>query len=207
MTWWLASRRAGLVLCGLLVLSLGLLAAQTVVLPAPNLIDGYGAGVQAALAMPTLVASLVLASLSGGDPAAEATSTRRLAIVERGYVLGCVAAPVAIVGIAAAATGELLPATSARNMIGMLGVGLLARPLLGARTAAAIPVVYMLFVAVLGQPAGARHAAAWAWPLAPATDRPAMLLAAVLFVSGLVVGCGQFRSRRWQLDLNLAGRR
>ena len=188
MTWWLATRRAGLVLAALIVLTVGLLAVQDVVVPAPNLAGGYGSGVQAGLAIPALVASLVFASLSGGDPDGERTSTRDLAAVERGYVLACAAIPAGIAGLAAAASGEPLPAAAARNVLGMIGIGLLARPFVGARAAASVPVAYMLFVAVLGQPAGAGRAAAWAWPLAAATDRPALLLAGSLFAVGMLVG-------------------
>ena len=187
MIWWLAARRAGATLLGLLALSVSMLAVQQVILPAPNLAGGYGAGVQAALAMPAVTASLLIASLTGGDPLLESAATRQLPIIERAYLVAFTVVPLCIASVAALASQEALPAASARNVLGMIGIGLLARPILGTAAAAPDPVAYMLFVAVLGQPTAGARPEPWAWPLASAADRPAALLAGVLFVAGITV--------------------
>jgi hypothetical protein len=171
--WWLAARRAGPTLVGLVVLSVSMLAVQQVILPVPNLAGGYGAGVQAALAIPAVTASLLIASLTGGYPVLESAATRQMPIIERAYLVAFAGVPVCIASAAALASQETLPVASARNVLGMIGIGLLARPLLGTVAAASAPVAYMIFVAVLGQPITGARPEPWLgrWPSPPISSR------------------------------------
>jgi hypothetical protein len=87
-------------------------------------------------------------------------------------------APFAMLGGA-----EFGVASAARNVLGFAGLGLIGSSFLGVAGGAAVPIVGAFLELTAGRSAGVT--ADWAWPLLPASDVQAAVLAGALAVAGM----------------------
>jgi hypothetical protein len=156
MTWYLMARRAralfGAQLGGVVVI----LLAGTVVVPIP--VGGGGAFL--ALLLPAVLIGAALAAVGENPSGPERVSLRRLPVRDAAVVVVAAAAASGVLAIVAvlAEAGVLpidggLTAASARNVLGYLGVGLMAWAIVPRRYAAVVP----LLVAVVSVPVASRY--------------------------------------------------
>lgn len=181
MNWYLKTRRAyWLFGFGLLVSVLTVLFASRA-LPVPNFASGGASGVPAAFMIPAAGAAALLASLADSGLGSEKTAVRRVPWMDRALVLVYVCAVAALLLVIGLAQHEPLLICAVRNLLGYVGLGLIARPLLGPLAASAIPIIAALLVGAFGQ----RHEN-WLlfWPLNPAVSIGSWVIALTLFVTG-----------------------
>jgi hypothetical protein len=181
MTVWLRARHAAWWATVAVVLALvaGLAAGR---LPSLNLLYRNSEGAPLRLVLPAIVATAILTTLISPTPRAEFTSTRH---PSRDLALSGL---LAVTSIAVAEATPLAldnaenPGTFSRNLLGLLGVGMIGRVFLPAALAPLLPLAWMIPTLTLGSPEGD----VMTWPLlADATDPRGVAAAAVLLAAGL----------------------
>ncbi|HEX5541509.1 MAG TPA: hypothetical protein VFX60_08080 [Micromonospora sp.] len=155
------------------------------VMPMPSLVSALVVPVVLALLAPLIP---VIATCYGLDRAVrrlERLAVRDVVIRDQAAVLAMVAVTAAVImpiwraGIWPLGLGYL------RNLMGCLGLALLAVPMLGARLAALPPVAAVIISALLGTGMGGA-AKWWAWPIADADSWWAFLSGVAILAVGLV---------------------
>lgn len=180
---WLRARRVGW--WAAVALALALVAGlATGRLPSLNVIYRTGEGAPFRLIIPALAATAILTALVSPTPRADRTSTRSpgreialAAAVAGGCVILAEVLPIAL-GTASA------PLTFTRNLLGFLGIGLLARAFLPGAINPLAPLAWVIPTLTLARPEGDLIA----WPLLPSAADPRGLVAAAgLLILGLTV--------------------
>lgn len=173
--WWAKARRAHSVLPAALALFIVLLAVVgdgTVVLP--SLMGGSG-HVMLMLFIPVPLVAGLQWCLESRLAAPELSGVRPVHLFDAGLCLALVAATLALSVVVGAFVGSWEPVTAGRNTLFLIGVMLVARPLLGTPAVLA-PVAWLMAVALVGfrpgndpypwtvlpEPLSAPHAAAGA---------------------------------------------
>lgn len=179
---WMRARRAGW--CGGLALALALTAGLAPGrLPSLNVLYRYSEGAPFRLVLPTLIAVAILTALISPTPRADFTSTRmhgRDLTLALTLALACILAGETVLF---AVHGADVSFTLARNVLGLLGVGLVGRALLPAAIAPLVPLAWMIPTLTLARPEGDLIA----WPLlVDAADPRGIIAAATLLVLGIV---------------------
>jgi len=193
MRWYLAARRLGAVLGAVVVITVLTVAWAGIPLPVPHLGGGVTLGVPAALLLPAGTAVAIVAAFAGAGAHVEGVAARPLAALDRAVCCVLVAAASgALLGVAVVWHQPLL-AAGARNLAGFVGIGLIARPLLGPRAAPAAPVVAALLVGVFGQ---STDPSAWFWPLRATGDVFAGAAAGATALLGAAWGLGHLATVR-----------
>lgn len=181
--WYLTVRRARAVLLSAIVLSAVVVILGSRELPIPNLGSGVALTLPLAYLLPAVQGALVVGSIGEPPYAAEQVAVRAPAILDALLIvalLASVALPLVVVGLL---VDDVLLA-AVRNLLGFVGAGLLARPVVGGRGAAVVPVVVSVLLAAF---AGADRGALWAWPMHPASSLPATVVAVALLCAGMFV--------------------
>jgi len=166
---YLCSRRAGLALTLLAVVAVATWLWRRVA-------AGDAFGLSLLITIPPLVAACVIGATTSSPLAdLEATASRALPPLRLGH-LG------ALLGLAAlglAAAGGALDGALVRDLAGFTGLALLTARLAGSAAAWIVPLGYGALAVLVGP--GPR----WAWPVQTATNREAVVIAAVLLALGL----------------------
>lgn len=181
MNWYLKTRRVyWLFGFGLLVSVLTLLFASRA-LPVPNFAGGGASGVPAAFMIPAAGAAALLASLADSGLGSEKAAVRQVQWMDRALVLAYVGAIAALLLVVGLTQHEPLLICAVRNLLGYIGLGLIARPLLGPLAVSGIPIIAALLVGAFGQ----RHEH-WLlfWPLNSSTSLGSWAIALLLFGTG-----------------------
>jgi hypothetical protein len=187
-TWWLRSRldRAAWAVVLVGVVATPLLGASAM----PVLRLGVGPA-PFSVVLPALTAAGVVGVLRAGDPLHEARSVRPTGSFARLLVLAVVLAAAGVWAVTGAVAAQQdLTVVAVRNLVGYLGVGLLAVRFTAGPGGEAAPLLYAVVVAVLGSPT-----APWSWPLHGAPGTTALAATASLFAAGLLVGAGRGAAR------------
>lgn len=189
MLWWFRSRASlvSVLVAGLSLLLAGIMGGDP--LPLPRIAIGPA---PFALLLPAIAAACVMTWLSGGIPALEAISSRRLYALELSLalsILACLFACTLVFGDDRALSLESQGGSPVllRNTVGYIGVGLIARRWLGASASSGIPVLWAVVAAVIGSP---EEPVVW-WALAPGHSVVAFLVSTVLFTVGALAGLGK----------------
>ncbi len=193
MRWYLAARRLGTVLVAVAVITILTVAWAGVPLPVPHLGGGVTLGVPAALLLPAGTAVAVVAAFAGAGAHVEGAAARRLPALDRALCCVLVAAAAGVLLVVAVVWHQPLLAAGGRNLAGFVGIGLIARPLLGPRAAPAAPVAAALLVGVFGQ---ATDPSVWFWPLRAAGDVFAGAAAGATALLGAAWGLGHLATVR-----------
>ncbi len=166
---------------------LAVLQFHGAVIPLPSFLSGV-------LLVGYLAPSLVAAGIVGSAQASTAAVHEALSERPVGWVDRCWAPALTLLAggawLAAAWAGAMTPAdavAAARNLVGFVGAGLLARRVLPGATAAAVPV----YTAVLGAVLGAPSVVVLSWMHAEASAVWAAVAAAALGALGWAVGTGR----------------
>jgi hypothetical protein len=155
--------------------------------PVPNLGLGPAPRISMSMFLPSVTACATGAVTALGSQR-EAIARRPLGIIDTTWSVALAAAttlPHLFVLLTGAATGG---AEAARNTVGFLGVGLLARRCLRGVAVTAAPTLVAMVSAVLSS---TTSNAIVAWPYRPADDLRALAVAVGLWATGLVVGTGR----------------
>lgn len=182
--WYLTVRRARAVLLSAIVLSAVVVILGSRELPIPNLGSGVALTLPLAYLLPAVQGALVVGSIGEPPYAAEQVAVRAPAILDALLIvalLAAVALPLVVVGLL---VDDALLLAAVRNLLGFVGAGLLARPVVGGRGAAVVPVVVSVLLAAF---AGADRGALWAWPMHPASSLPATVVAVTMLCAGMFV--------------------
>lgn len=188
----------GLTLWAAGVLGCILLAGATV--PIFNLfLSGFGS-VRAALLLPTITALGILALTTEVSPA-QLSAARGLPLLQAMMVLTAVISASATSWLALGATdplgeGTALSAVVTRNLLILVGLGLIARRALGAGASTILPVCYVLIAMLFGD----RSSRTWDLILAETAPLPHLLLGAAILALGLLIGCSKQADRRTARD-------
>lgn len=127
---------------------------------------------------PSLAAAAVIgAGTSSSLADLEATASRVLPPLRLGHVGGLLG----LMALGLLAVGGALDMTLMRDLAGFTGLALLTARLAGSAVSWIVPLGYGALAMLVG---AGQH---WAWPIAEATDREAMLIAGVLLTLGLAV--------------------
>lgn len=169
-----------------LALVLVLVLSGDLALPLPNLLGGPDLALPLALFLPLVVTIVVAYGLTSGDPRLEAVASRPLPALDDLLVLLIALVTLASCGLVGLSMGFDLALASGRNVLGYLGLTLIARRLAGASVAPLLPISFALVCALLGSGPDAQPRW-WAWPIASSETRHAWGLSSALLVLGLVV--------------------
>lgn len=191
--------RARHVQIGLVLWSLGLLAGIVLAgasIPTFNLFRSGFSSLHAALLLPTVTAVGTLALTTEVGPA-QLSSARRVPLLQATAVLTAVISASAASWLALSATdplgeGSVLGAVVTRNLLILVGLGLIARRVLGAGATMILPVGYVLIAMLFGD----RSNRTWDVILAETAHAPHLLLGAAILTLGLFIGCGRQADRR-----------
>ncbi len=187
MRWWIRSQHpawaVGIALVGTVVV---IAAPDSFGLPIPSL-DGPTAF--ASIRPYALVAVLITvgawASVSAGYKSAILAATRAIRL----YVFAFLCAIVGVCGLLGGAWGILTGAVSnptqllLRDVLGLLGLGLIFVPCTGYRFAGIVSTVYVFISAIFGRTSHG-DTALWAWPMSDSSDPEFWTPAIILFVLG-----------------------
>jgi len=180
---WLQVRGAVVIVAAMVLTLVGLALPASAATATPSPV---GATVAVACFLALAVPVAVGWGCGRGDPQQEAVSTRGIKWLD----LLLAATAVGLTSLAALLLHRigLAPAgaIASRDLLVYLGLLLAAYPIAGWRTAAAIPAVYLLAVAVAGGGEDIYHPARWAWIAADGADRTSWLLTVVVLVGGLI---------------------
>lgn len=170
------------------------LAGATV--PIFNLfLSGFGS-VRAALLLPTITALGILVLTTEVSPA-QLSAARPLPLLQAMMVLTAVISASVISWLALSVTDPLgeetaLGAVVTRNLLILVGLGLIARRALGAGASTILPVCYVLIAMLFGD----RSNRTWDLILAETAPLLHLLLGAAILGLGLLIGCGKQADRR-----------
>jgi hypothetical protein len=183
MRWYLASRRLRSLLLVVVLFALISALAGGLVLTLPGIVPGPPLSLPAALLLPSLCSSAVVAVFSADRISAEVLSSRPLRLLDHGSVLALVL--VASATLAAAAVIGHAPQLfgAARNVVAFAGVALFLRPVAGDRYVVVVPALATLAIAALGAPV---RNEGWFWFLREASASSWAGAAALLLVGTLV---------------------
>jgi hypothetical protein len=186
-TWWLLGHRIRLVV-GLVALQTVVLAAVaagwvSVMIPTPFRIGAEPTPLVALV--PLVVVGGLVTGLATDDIASPRTVARRdQGVLHVALVVSVIGA--AIVAALISAGDAAIGAVAARNLIGLTGMALLVRPLVGSAASVGV-VAAFLVAAMLFGPGPAGSAGWWAWPIhAPASGISGVLAGSCL-LGGLMV--------------------
>ncbi len=138
------------------------------------------------LVAPVVLAIFVTWSLARGDERLEGVAVMPVAGVDAVLVLGITGSFACVAVVFDIATITHLGVEAARNAIGLVGLALMLRWLVGSDVAGVLPVAYVVIVAFFGGETP-RTAEWWAWLVRPAGSTTALVQAAALFAAGLIV--------------------
>ncbi len=175
---WLRARHAGwcAAVAVALALTAGLAAGR---LPSLNLLYRTSEGAPFRIVLPALVSAAILTALVSRTPRADFTSTRNGG---RDLALAGVLALAAVLvaeAIPIVRTDVDGPGTFTRNLLGFLGIGLVARAALPATLAPLLPLAWMIPTLTLAPPEGTLIA----WPLLVDAADPRGIAAAATFLA------------------------
>lgn len=174
--------RVGLALLLMGALLLPLLGARTFNVPTL----GSPTPLPFAVAVPLLCAVGVLLCLAReGRSVRESQARRRMLLYESTLI----AAAVLLCALAWIPFREDFPTRVAlRNLVGLIGIGLISRRLLGEASSVALPVATVGFSLVAGR---ALPDPFFSWLTSPGDSAPSLLMALLLATGGLLVGVGR----------------
>lgn len=143
----------------------------------------------ATVTVPLLMATLIVGTTKGPFGETERSASQSLVPLRVGQLTGMLL--IASGGLSAGAlfwTGDGASEVLSRNLLGLVGVGLLAALPLGASVAWVAPTTLAFFAIFGSQDRAAEYdyTALWSWPARAGDDRVAVSLAAVLIVAGLL---------------------
>lgn len=190
MRWWIRSQHPAWAIAVALVGTVVVIASpDSIGLPIPSL---SGPTAFASIRPHTLVAVLITvgawASVSAGHKSAVLAATRAMRL----YVLASLCAILGVCGFLGAALGIFLGTVSSptllllRDVLGLLGLGLILAPRTGYRFAGIVSTLYVFISAIFGRTSHG-DAALWAWPISDSSDLDFWTPAIVLFVLGSVI--------------------
>lgn len=191
--------RSQAVQIGFTLWALGLLACvllADVTVPIFNLFaSGFGR-VPAALLLPTVTAVGILSATSEVSPA-QLGAARPVTLWLRTLILAAVALAIAISWCAleladVGSDGSGLSAVMARNLLILVGLGLIGRRIFGSGASTMLPVAYVLLAMVFGN----RTRRSWDLILAETSPPAHLVLGAVILVLGLLIGCSKEADRK-----------
>ncbi|MBW1597801.1 hypothetical protein [Streptomyces sp. JJ38] len=152
-------------------------------LPVPALFGGISGGVPIPLVLAALPAGTLLYCLNRPPADLEATAARRTSWWSSGLLIAACGTAI-LLGIVEQSWLDFpLAWAVTRNMLGYLGVGLLAQWLLGPRYGPVTVAILPLVSALVGTGPGGRPYP-WAWPLLPSGSAHASLAALALLIAG-----------------------
>jgi hypothetical protein len=125
-------------------------------------------------------ASVTVASTRNPFGEAERTSSSPLPTLRVAHLLTLVTAATATFTVAAATLG-LDTGLVLRNLAGLTGIALLTAVLLGAHLAWTVPLGYVVYC---GGALDLNEVSRWSWPVQPASNQAATLIALALLVAG-----------------------
>ncbi|MCU1469317.1 MAG: putative rane protein [Glaciihabitans sp.] len=210
MKWWIRSQHpawvVGTVLLGTAVV---IAAPGSTGLPIPSL---AGPTAFAAIRPYALVAVLITvamwASVSAGHKSAVLSTTRLLKFYVFVSPCGVLVVCGLMIGAWAIVAGELTTPLQLlfRDLIGLLGLGLILVSFTGYRYAGISSTVYVFVSAIFGRTSGggAYDSALWAWPIADSTAFDYWIPAAALFVTGALVWLLRSRDHYSRVMINQA---
>jgi hypothetical protein len=190
MKWWIRSQHPAWVIGAALAGTVGVMfAPDSIALPLPSL---SGPTAIAAIRPFALISVLIMVSVwssaSAGHKSAILSAVRGM----KRYVFASLCAAVATCAFAAGIWAILGGPWSSpiqlltRDVVGLLGFGLVLLPLTGYRFAGAASTTYVFVSAVFGRTSGggAHDSALWAWPISSSASFDYWVPAIVLFVAG-----------------------
>ena len=185
MSWWWRTRALALTIASLLGGLLLAMVLDSTVVPLPSLVGALFVPVVLAFLIPLVSVTLFCHGLDRATAALERVAVRDLTARDHTIVLGAVALTAAVV----VPTWQLeiwsLGPGYLRNLLGSLGLALLAIPIVGSRVAAVAPVAAVIASALFGTGMGGQvHW--WAWPIADADSWRAFTIASTLLIAGLI---------------------
>ena len=199
MRWWLRAHRAGALLgmvvglgCFAWVSASGLAFDGSIASPVRA-----GSAVPLALWLPLgLVAALCWSSSVDDTSGARGVAKRSNSLLLVGFVVAVVVTSLAALIPAMVDAPQLMTAV-ARNIVGLVGLAMLAQRRLGAAGASAVTAAYLVIAALLGARTGG-SAAWWAWPVAERLDAWGVFVAVSLLLGSLarIVHAGTASPRR-----------
>ena len=186
---WLRARHTPAVALTVGLFVLFLIPAGTRRLPLPGLTGMPGLGVPLALYGAVIVAIAVAAGLAGGEPRLEAVAARPLSLLDAIFGIAIALAGLGLcvlVWLAVGSAWSVYALEAGRNVVGYVGLTLLARPIVGPRAAALPAVIASIVAALVGSHADG-SARWWAWPIAGARDELSWAFAFGLLTLGAAV--------------------
>lgn len=184
MTWFVRARHPLAILVVIALATVVSLVLVDVVLPIPQLAGPVTLGVPAALFAPAFSAAAIVAALSESPRPVDEGAARPVRWLDRLFVTASTVLGAVILTVLGVLLEESLLVAGARNLVGYVGIGLLARALVGPRPAAVAPVAVAVFVGTFGQSV---DPALWAWPLHAAGSTASAVVALGMFVGGAAV--------------------
>ncbi|WP_327175750.1 hypothetical protein OG599_10735 [Streptomyces sp. NBC_01335] len=155
-------------------------------LPIPSLLNGASAGIPVPLVLPAIPAALILQALNRVPHVYDTTAVRPVNRYRAG-TLTAAALLATVLGLGAScAADSSMPLAAARNLVGYLGIGLIARYLVGHVYAPVAIALVPVLCALIGLGPGGRPFS-WTWPLHEASSPIAAATSLLLLVGGMVV--------------------
>lgn len=193
MRWWIRSRHPVWVAASVLIgTTVVFLSPDTVALPVPALSGSTAfAAVRPYALVSVLITVIVWASASAGHKSAILSAVRDMKLYAFAAVCAAVGTCALTAGIWAVLVGQFPSSLQllVRNVLGLLGFGLILLPLTGYRFAGVASTVYVFVSAIFGRTNidGTNGSALWAWPVSESVGIEYWIPALVLFVLGGVI--------------------
>jgi hypothetical protein len=193
MRWWVRSQHPiwviGAALAGTLVVAF---SPNSIALPVPSLSGTTAfAAIRPHALISVLITVSVWASASAGHKSAILSAVRGMKLYVLASLCAALGTCVLVAGLWAVLVGQLGSPLQllVRDLLGLLGLGLILLPLTGYRFAGVVTTVYVFVSAIFGRTSGGgtHDSALWAWPASESTAFDYWIPAILLFVAGGLV--------------------
>lgn len=192
MTLWLRVRRWRLCAACFIGVIVVIVALGDLVASLPALFSVRGLEIPVALLAPVALSTAIGHGLASGDELLESVAVRPIAWLDTAYVtIWMVGLLVVGAAVQTAGLAELGLAAS-RNGLGLVGLLLVARPVIGAAAAPAAPALAFVLLAFFGSDASGEPRW-WAWTLTPWSDERSWVIGVGLLFVGIAISV-----RTWQ---------
>ena len=193
MRWLLRSRTISRL--GTLVLATIVLACAMVnrLVPVPSLGSAPGLGLPAAIATPVVASVLILAGSFSANPRLELSAARALRTIEISMVLAASLISGGLLVVAALLLDNPLLVAGARNLVGMVGVGMVMRRWFDP---AHMTVIVIGYAAVNFSLGNRLRPQPWAWLLEPPTSLHSWITALGIAAVGIWIGTSHAARQR-----------
>ena len=181
MTWLARSRSWARLALGWVASVIFVIAATGIAAPFPELLNYTGMAVPAVVASPILPACIILAGTISALPHLEAAASRPVMRVDLLVTAAATLASCGVFSIAGMVSNNPALEVSLRNLIGLVGIGLLARLGLSRAASVSAPLLFLIMTMVFGNRETGRT---WDWLLAPRDSSTAWVILSVFSSAG-----------------------